>query len=48
MDEANVWLTEHPEWGVINCETVLLFFKGVRLIVLAEARVTTFLTWIAE
>lgn len=25
--EANVWLTKNREWEVINCETVLLFFK---------------------
>ncbi|KAI1289768.1 hypothetical protein HDE_09260 [Halotydeus destructor] len=26
--EANVWLAKNREWDVINCETVLLFFKA--------------------
>ena len=30
MEEANDWLDKNREWEVINCETVLLFFKKVR------------------
>lgn len=29
MTEANEWLDKNREWDVINCETVLLFFKKV-------------------
>lgn len=27
METANGWLMENPDWEVVNCETVLFFFK---------------------
>lgn len=30
LDEGNEWLDKNRDWEVINCETVLLFFKKVR------------------
>lgn len=30
IEEANVWIAKNTGWNIINCETVLLFFKQVR------------------
>ena len=34
MTEANEWLDKNRDWEVINCETVLLFFKKVRVMII--------------